>query len=66
MGVVAVDVVTIDEDAEIRIDQLGLRHEFRRMLDSVIQNVPDLQSVRVRSELPYDAHDDTRITIDGS
>jgi hypothetical protein len=50
--------LNVTEEANARIDALGLRTQFERMVDHACEVVRDLQRIDVRLEPYYDRDDD--------
>jgi hypothetical protein len=50
--------LNVTDEANARIDALGLRTEFERMVERVCEVVKDLQRIDVRLEPYYDRDDD--------
>lgn len=55
--------VVVLPEAAARIEELGQRPEFERMIEHTIETLPNLRSIEVRLDLPYDTGDETSISI---
>jgi hypothetical protein len=55
--------ITIAPEAAEYVQKLGMQREFNQMVEHVRQTAPDLRSIEVNLEPPYDTGDEDRVVI---
>lgn len=64
MSTTATIPITIEPEAQARINELGMQREFEQMLEHTLRTIPDLRAIGVTPAYDYEEGGEPRITID--